>query len=402
LVARKLDDFVTSFETYARIFNTPPRYAKWAGLFAISLAAGRRIALRARGSLLAPNLYVQMIGPPATGKSRAIAACQSIVSKATDYVAMPSSLTRAGMEDYMRANIKSRKAPDGREQPSSECIGMSEELQGILPDQDLTHLTMYNILYDSPDGYSAVTRTHGEIKLDHPYCAILSGAQPSFLATTMPEQAWGMGFMSRTVMVWDIPNERQSMFEGASLDLDLQAKLVHDLRTIFNAFGWMQWEKPAIELYEQWWVKHGGNPIPAHKRLQMGYNGRRELQMVKLAMIFSLSQSTELIVTQEHVGRAISTLLEAEQQMQHIFNEMSSAGSIIALEDVMDKIRQNARDNRHTSEAELIEMLMQRFPATQIHSLVDGLLSSNVIEMVGEMQVKGFRKFGPGKRMAGV
>jgi len=400
-VKRKLPNFIEAFETYARVFNAPPRYAKWAGLFAISLAAGRRIGMKARGGMLAPNLFLQMIGPPATGKSRAIEAVLSIVNQATDYVPMPTSVTRAGMEDYMKENLKPRRAPDGREQFCSECIGISEELQGILPDQDLTHLTMYNVLYDNRDVYKAVTRSYGEIKLDNPYCSILSGAQPSFLATTMPEQAWGMGFMSRTIMVWDVPTERQSVFESKSLDMKLQADLVHDLRSLFNTFGWVQWDADAINLYEEWWVREGGKPIPQHKRLQMGYNGRRELHMLKLAMIFSLARNNDLIVNVADVGGAITTLLEAEHQMQHIFNEMSQAGSIIALEDVIDKIRQNAREGRHTTEADLIEMLMQRFPATQIHSLIDGLVASNVINIIGEMQMKGFRKFGPGSKMAG-
>jgi hypothetical protein len=359
----------------------------------VGTAVRRAVGMKARGNSLHPNLFIELVGGPGTGKSQSINACRSIFIPATNCSLIPASVTRAGMEDYMSGNLQNSKSPDGGLLLSHECIGLSEEMQGILPDQDLGHLTLYNILYDLPNIHKAVTRTHGEIKLESPYCSILTGAQPAFLATTMPEQAWGMGFMSRSIMVFDTPRERRSMFELRDVDHKLKADLIADLKAISALTGWMEWSTDAIKLYDEWWVVEGGKPVPTQKRLAMGYNSRRELHMAKLAMIHSLSRSSDLLVELCDVKNAILDLLHFEAQMKNIFHEMAATGSMVALSDVIDKVRTDSGEGKLTEEATLIEMLMQRFPSTQVHSLIENLLQSKAIVSAGGVEIRGCRKF---------
>lgn len=395
-MSRRCKDFVGSFLAYSEIYNTTPLYAKAGALWMLGTAVLRAVGMRARGNTLYPNLFIEMVGGPGTGKSQSVNAVRSIFSPAVQLSTIPASVTRAGMEDYMQNNLVKGKTPDGALLLSNTCIGLSEEMQGILPDQDLGHLTLYNILYDLPSVHKAVTRTHGEVRLEAPYCSILTGAQPAFLATTMPEQAWGMGFMSRSIMVFDTPRERKSMFELRDVDQKLKANLIHDLRQIKELSGYMEWNAEAQSLYHEWWVVNGGIPIPTAKRLAMGYNSRRELHMAKLAMIYSLARTNDLVVTIQDVGNAIETLLLFEAKMKHIFNEMASTGSMVALQDVLDKIRVDTAEGRDTEEATIITLLMQRFPATQVHSLIENMLNSRAIIMSGGIDAKGFRKFRAG------
>jgi hypothetical protein len=379
---RRLKDFVDSFVEYSEVYNTTELFSRAAAMWMVGTAVRRQVGMRARGNALHPNLFVELVGGPGTGKSQAVTAARSLFIPATGSSIIPASVTRAGMEDYMQKNLQQTKSPDGGLLLSHECIGLSEEMQGILPDQDLGHLTLYNILYDLPKLHKAVTRTHGEVALESPYCSILTGAQPAFLATTMPEQAWGMGFMSRSIMVFDVPRQRRSMFELRDVDHKLKADLIVDLKQIASLFGWMVWSKEAEALYNEWWVENGGQPVPAAKRLAMGYNARRELHMAKLAMISSLSRSDDLLVELEDVANAIRLLLKFEQQMNSIFQEMASTGSMVALQDVIDKIRADTAEGRSTDESTIIQLLMQRFPSTQVHSMIGNLIDSRVIKNV--------------------
>jgi hypothetical protein len=392
-MSRRLANFVEGFCTYSETYNTTPLYAKAVALWMVGTAVRRAVGMKARGNSLHPNLFIELVGGPGTGKSQSINACRSIFIPATNCSLIPASVTRAGMEDYMSGNLQNSKSPDGGLLLSHECIGLSEEMQGILPDQDLGHLTLYNILYDLPNIHKAVTRTHGEIKLESPYCSILTGAQPAFLATTMPEQAWGMGFMSRSIMVFDTPRERRSMFELRDVDHKLKADLIADLKAISALTGWMEWSTDAIKLYDEWWVVEGGKPVPTQKRLAMGYNSRRELHMAKLAMIHSLSRSSDLLVELCDVKNAILDLLHFEAQMKNIFHEMAATGSMVALSDVIDKVRTDSGEGKLTEEATLIEMLMQRFPSTQVHSLIENLLQSKAIVSAGGVEIRGCRMF---------
>lgn len=366
----------------------------------LGTAVRRKVGMRARGNALHPNLFIELVGGPGTGKSQSVNAVRSIFLPATNSSIIPPSVTRAGMEDYMQGNLQQSKSPDGSLLLSHECIGLSEEMQGILPDQDLGHLTLYNILYDLPKQHKAQTRTHGAVALEAPYCSILTGAQPAFLATTMPEQAWGMGFMSRSIMVFDTPRERRSMFELRDVDQKLKADLIHDLKEITSYYGWIDWSEKAVALYHEWWVVHGGQPIPSSKRLAMGYNSRRELHMAKLAMVHALSRREttpdNLLVEVLDVAAAIKDLLHFEQQMKHIFIEMAATGSMVALADVIDRVKTDSAEGKDTQEATLIEMLMQRFPSTQVHSLIENLITAKAIVLQGGVNIKGIRKFRAG------
>lgn len=401
-MGRRLENFIDSFVEYGQVFNAPDRYLRWAGLFAVTSLVRRAVGVKVRGDILCPNLYIMMVAGPSVGKSQTCKVITDIVQAATDFAFIPSTMTRASMEDFMAGAIKFRKDVNGGLINSNEFIGVADEIQGILPDQDLGHLTMYNRLYDLPKIYTATTRSNGEVRLEYPYTCLFAGAQPQFLQLTMPEGAWGMGFMSRTIMVFATSKTRKSAFDVPDKDHKLRADLIHDAKAIFNLNGWMKWTPQAVGLYETWWVQHGGVPIPQNKRLAMGYNGRRELHMMKMAMGMSLSESDNLIVQESHVAAAIEMLLEAESFMPHIFNEMAASGSMVAIEDAIDLVRTMAANGKDTPEAALIETLMQRFPSTQVMSIIENLLGAGAIKSVGSINARGLRKFRPGDQLVKV
>lgn len=369
----------------------------------VGTAVTRSVASKLRGQPTAPNIFVMLVAGPGSGKSQTVKAVKSVLLPATGFSFIPQSVTRAGLQDYMQQNLKSRLAPDGSTLPSHECIALSDEMQGILPEHDIGHLTLYNELYDIQSVYRAVTRSHGEINLQSPYCSIITGAQPAFLATTLPEQAWGMGFMSRSILVFDAPPERTSAFDTPDVDHELKSKIIHDLKQVRSLHGWFTWDKNARALYEEWWVKKMGEPIPQNKRLIVGYNARRDLHFFKLAMIFSLSRSNELVVRLEDAARAIKLLVETESRMRHIFNEMTAVGTSTAIGDVLDAVRARASEGASMPESELIHLLMDRYQPSQIASLIDNMVSAKVLRLKsGAPTGVGIRQFLPGEKMAAI
>ncbi len=401
---RKLDNFISGFEQFAQTYNTTPLFAKAGALWLLGTVCLRQVAMKSRGQPIHPNIYAMMVGGPGTGKSQAVNAIRRVLLPTLKSSLIPASITRAGMEDYMIDNQHLRYTTEGKKELSNECIGLSEEMQGILPDQDLGHLTLYNLLYDPQDSHEARTRSNGKMELRYPFCSIYTGAQPAFLATTMPEGAWGMGFMSRTIMIFDVPRERKSIFEHEEVDLTLLADLIHDLKQVHSLHGWMTWDTAARKLYEEWWVVNGGIPVPQAKRLAMGYNSRREVHFLKLSMCMALARSNDMIVTVEDVREAITFMLTLEDRMRHIFAEMANSGSMVALNDVLDQIRNASLEGGYVEESAIIQMLMQRFPATQIHSLIDNLEASGAIKIAkntgkADINARGFRKFVAGDKV---
>lgn len=394
-------DWVQDFCKFGAPFNTTPMFLEWGAIWQLATAVGRQVGTKLRGQQLTPNLFIALLAGPGAGKSQAISAIRQVMLPATNISVVPSSITRAGLQDYMQENVQKRTGPDGSLVLSNECIALSEEMQGILPEHDIGHLTLYNELYDVRNIYKARTRSNGEINLQSPYCSIITGAQPAFLATTLPEQAWGMGFMSRLIMVFDQARERTSAFEHADIDHKLQTELIMRLRDLSKLYGWFKWDKEARALYETWWVEKGGPPTPTAKRLAMGYNSRRDLHFFKIAMAFSLSRGKDLTVTKDDATRAISLLLRTEDRMKHVFNEMAQAGATMAVADVLEMVKHEET----VSESNLIHVLMQRFPSTQVHAMIENMIGSEMIRVIArpnEIAAKGFRTFGPGKKSGGL
>lgn len=395
-----ITDWIKSFCEYAEPYNTGPLFREWGGVWQLSTAIGRQAGTKLRGQLTPPNLYLILVSGPGGGKSQIVNAIRPILLRATNISTIPKSVTRAGLQDYMQENLKPRLQPDGTQAPCHECVALSEEMQGILPEHDIGHLTMYNELYDPQQTYRARTRTHGTVDLQLPYCSIITGAQPAFLSLMIPEHAWGMGFMSRCILVYDIQPTRTSAFDYEDVDHKLESELILHLKKVHRLHGWFQWEPAAKELYHQWWVQSGGPPVPVQKRLAMGYNARRERQFFKLSMCFSLSRTTDLTVTVEDAARALELLLRTEDRMKHVFSEMASTGAIAAYGDVVDSIRLRCATGTRLPEADLIHMLMDRFQPSQIEAMIENLLSSGVIaEAAGAVSGKGIRSFVPGPKM---
>lgn len=400
-VKRECPDLLEAFIEYARPFNAGVNFIEWGGVWMLGTTGGRAVGTLLRGQHVAPNLFVLLVAGPGSGKSQTVRAVKSVLLPATGFSFIPASVTRAALQDYMQDNLKTRLAPDGTQIPSNECIALSDEMQGILPEHDIGHLTLYNELYDIQSVYKARTRSHGEINLQSPYCSIVTGAQPAYLATTLPEQAWGMGFMSRSILVFDLPRERTSAFEFADVDHGLKSKIIHDLKQVKQLHGWFRWEAKAKALYEEWWVRLGGPPIPSNKRLNMGYNARRDLHFFKLAMIFSLSRTNDLIVTLDDARRAITLLTATESRMRHIFNEMAATGVSAAYGDVIDAVRVRAADGGAMEESELIHMLLDRYQPTQIKTLIEQMLASQVLATApSKIEAVGFRRFVPGAKVS--
>ena len=76
----------------------------------------------------------------------------------------------------------------------------------------------------------------------------------------------------------------------------------------------------------------------------------------------------------------------------------------MALADVLEQVRNDSEAGVPMPESKIIHMLMQRFPSTQVHSLVDNMIKTGMLKQVGGLAgegARGFRTFVAGDK-AGV
>lgn len=387
--------WISSFKAYGKSWFTNDHWLEWGGMWILGICAARQIYFEsAPGKRLYPNLYLMPVGQPGTGKGELIEAMRSVLVPLHRFTFAPNSATRAAMLDYMADNVVSRIV-GGQPYISHECIALNEEFASLVPENDNWYLTTLNELYDCRMSFTARTRTHGIVELHEPYAAVFAAAQPQFLALTFPEQAWGMGFMSRTIMIYSGEQvHRPDLFaERERLDAEREALLDY-LRAILDTHGPVVWT-PGAKRVLQAWYDAGMPPKPNHPRLT-SYVNRRIMHIYKLSIIASLDESTSLQIKPHHAEAAIRRLLTNEARLPQIFLEMGGSVLHATMLDVAALVQQYyIKFNKPLEEVKLIQVLAQRIAPQHITSSLNTMLQAELIKTVGS-HPPGARLFVPG------
>lgn len=285
----------------------------------------------------------------------------------------PKSVTRASLVDEL--SEAQRRIPlntkEGLIEYSSLCVSAGE-LGVLIPSHDLDFLSVLNHIYDNPPLHSEKRRTH---KINHqiinPQLNILAGTQPAYLANLLPEEAWGMGFMSRQIMVYSGTPVLVDLFPDLLSGPDLftqalRASLSLDLGQVCELYGKMVWDTEAAEELKRWY-KEGMPPVPEHSKL-VHYVGRRILHVIKLSIIASMSRGNDLKITLLDLSRARDWLLEVEVSMPDIFREMVGKSDAQVLTELNQFMWQmfalKKREPLH--ESLLVHFLQTRLPSERI------------------------------------
>ena len=382
--SRRNPCWITAFESYARTAATPKEFLRWAGLATVSGALERRVWLRTSAGKLYPNLFILLVAAPGVGKDMAIIPARDLMAKAGRFSLAPPSMTHKGLVDQLadRDSSRSMITPDGSWFHYHTMQLIVPEFGVIMPSNDLGLLSTVNDLYNCPNLYSERIRMKGEeMRIENPHISILAGTQPMYLAELFPEAAYGMGFMSRIIMIYGANAPKQSLFATKGFSEAEAIALSEDLKQLADLYGEFTLTPPAIEAIEQWHLSTSATDGPSHTKL-MHYNSRRTIHVLKLSMAVSASRRSTLQITEEDFTTALSWLLAAESVMPQIFREMTSGGQSDVMEEALNFIILSGK-GKPVSEARLIQFLTQRLPASQIDYIINAMVKSEIIREDG-------------------
>lgn len=243
----------------------------------------------------------------------------------------PDDVTKASLIDHLDlAKQVHVYSPTEMLEYHTLMVG-ADELGVLLPAHDLSFMSTMNALFDNRDVFKESRRgREDDLNIVNPQAVLLAGTQPDFLAGLLPPEAWGMGFMSRMLMVYSGSPVKVRLF-GKRSRVDTR-ELAYDLSTISELHGDMIWTSEAEDRISNW-HDAGCPPVPEHSKLKH-YVPRRILSVLKLSMISAVSRHNELLVEAEDVTRAIDWLIEIEGLMPEIFKDMSGKSDILVIQDL--------------------------------------------------------------------
>lgn len=377
LKTRRLTCWIESFIDATSGLPSPEIFRKWVAIATIAGALERRVFAESSMSRVYPNLYVLLVAPPGVGKSVAIFQGLSLWNKTKKLKVAPDDITKAALIDHLhRAEQTKVYGPTEMLQYHSLQIA-ADEFGVLVPSHDSGFLSTMNALFDNRDNFTESRRgRENDLVIQNPQVNMLAGTQPDFLANLLPPEAWGMGFMSRMLMVYAGKSARPKLF-GKRLKIDT-TDLLADLKVICELHGEMEWA-PSAETTLVDWYETGMAPEPEHSKLKH-YVPRRILTMLKLSIISAASRGNAMIIESIDVERARDWLLEIEVFMPDIFKDMNGQSDIQVMQDLHFYMWQLYGAEKSAVHVTILERFLDaRTPAWNVEHIIKAMTRSGMI-----------------------
>lgn len=375
---RRLPCLIESFVDATRGLPSPEIFRRWTAIGIVAGALERRVWVASSMSVVFPNLYTLLVAPPGVGKSVAIRAGQDLLENSPSICIAPDDVTKASILDALQESHRIFTVPPKFMIEFHSMFVGADEFGILVPAHDLEFLNTLNILYDNRPRYKETRRTREkDLILENPQLNLLAGTQPDYLGSLLPDAAWGMGTMTRIIMVYHGKPERQPLF-GKRARVDMR-DCQHDVDRIAEMFGEFAWTAEAEAAITEWY-DGGLKPVPEHSKLKH-YNARRVLHVLKLVQVSAASRSSALLIEAEDVERAKIWLLEVESLMPEIFKDMAGKSDGQIIQDlhfyVTDLWIKMGRVPMHRSKIDLF--LMNRTPAYNVENIVKTCIRAGIL-----------------------
>lgn len=297
----------------------------------VASALERRVWTESAMSRVYPNLYVLLVAPPGVGKSMAIFKAREISEATRKLKIAPDDVTKASLIDHLAraSQTKVYSATDMLEYHSLAIY--ADELGVLLPAHEAGFMSVMNALFDNRSIYKESRRgRETDLIITNPQVNLMAGTQPDFLANLLPPEAWGMGFMSRMLMIYSGKKSKPALF-GQRVRVDTK-DMIDDLKIVCELHGEMDWADDAGAHVAQWYDR-GCPPEPEHAKLKH-YCPRRILTVLKLSIISSVARGNDMVIELIDAKRAIEWLCEAESFMPEVFKDMSGQSDAQVIQDM--------------------------------------------------------------------
>lgn len=375
-------DFIQDYLDYVGRTESPIAFHRWSAIGGLGAWLGKSVWFEHGGFKIYPNMYVQLFGAAGTRKSSAIKRFVSIMRSAGYRNFTAEKTSKEKFIEWMAG----KGALDGdaelwgtvgSDDSSTDALIAADEFNDFFGANILDFLGFLGVMWDYEGDYEFSTRSGGSHIISNPCVSILSGNTPTMLAATIPPEAIGQGFFSRTLIIHGQETGIKIAFPPKPSEEET-AKIVSALdRVKLTVQGAMEMSPEALALAEK--IYTGWKKI-ADPRFD-GYGNRRFTQLLKLCVIHAAAECSQVILPR-HVVRSNTVLHRAELDMSKALGEFGQSKNAQVITKVLKIIE---RATKPISAAELWGQVHKDLDS--FHKLSDilmGLSTAGKIQVVGQ------------------
>lgn len=329
--------FLQSYKVYSEGNESHPNFHMWCAMVALSSICSRKVWVPQGYYNVYANLYVVLVGPPASRKTTAMSICKKLLRELKNIPFSAEATTKEAlirtMADGQTDFVNPATGHKIQYAPITVCV---TELSQFLAASKENMVDFLTTVWDQ-DFYDYKTKGKGadgqgrnSDEIFGPYLNLLGCTTPSWISSYLKQDVISGGFSRRALFVYQDTRDRRITFPTITKPMADAWATVHLLSKRIQALaGEFKWHGEAIEFYDHWYQTHTIKQDPS----LVGYYDSKQILVIKLAMLFALSERQELLLRQEDFECAMSLLEMTEQNMLRVFegvgrNELAMAQAV--------------------------------------------------------------------------
>lgn len=332
--------YLEDYLTYSTGNECPDLFHLWGGMVTLSAAVGRKCWLAFEDDAKYPNIYVMYVGDAGNGKSHAMRKARRLLAAVglpySGSLETPPGMWRnmagqpAGLDENGKmtkevpapANVKRVvKWADGQLRDTHCMTIMANEFINFISLDQSGWVSAFNDIYDE-DRYVYRTKNKGTDILDGPYIVLIGALTTQVSSDLQKAKIISTGMARRTIFQYgqrqfDNPHPKPVHTEAqAAAYLRCVAHLQRlNLNTTAGAFVWPE---DVDAWWDSWYRKHLAG-VPAQAPTVRSWYATKADQMLKVAMLLSLSEGTDLMLKVGHFEAADRYFTLLEEDLTKIF-----------------------------------------------------------------------------------
>jgi hypothetical protein len=389
--------FIRDFVYATRGMETPTSFSCWNAIYLLSSVVRRDVWLKWFPKPLFGNLYVIMVAPPRIcGKTTIASLTGKILREFPDEIQSPliremktprviqNKATPEKLLELMKP--KQTSVQNGSRivtvEHGSQVSVIVPELETFLGKQKYNEglIGLLMDIYDCHDIWEYNSMAHGTITLRDSYVSFLGGTTEDGLQMSINDAAFGQGFMSRVIIVYEPMSSREfpipAPVEGAPTTKELCERLAW---IASHHRGCFEFEPSALEVYKQWYHEFRKTLIGGGEKSKLLY--RMDNTLLKLAMLIRCNRYEEgNIITLSDFEESLTILNATYRRSWEALDAVGGSEYHRHLRLAEAKIRDGTRVNRRevlttirwTNAKELTQAMNQLFQEGKIKIVLDG------------------------------
>lgn len=380
-------DLISSYNKYTLHTEPPEQFHFWTLIHGVGSALGRKVFYQQGLLEYYVNLFIILLGPPATKKSTALGLTKKFLQQMPeDFFFLSNIMTKEKLLDEMSSPAHRRSFDAiGRRWEFSQATGFCSEISSFIGENYRAD-SMGNFLielWDEKYQIEEKTRKHGTVTAKLPFGNFIGGAVPEWFYNKLSTEIISSGLARRFLLVYAERPARPVPFPD-DVDKEITDNIRNHFFRITQMVGRMTLTECAKKVHLKYYDKNY-DPAPNLPDYVKSFMGTKAEFSLKLAMIFSAMRDSTRVIDGPILDFSWRLLSYLEGDFDKIYAKMGTN----QLNPMASKVTKYLNAERGTSKAVLLKKVWRDMDVQSLDMVLDNLVTMKAVEVTDTMNGDG-------------